>query len=731
MKYLLEVLIEHSTYQLNKPFTYFYEAEEILYAGVRVLVGFANQTLVGYVVEVKTTVKSLKDLNEESAYQIKTIRAILDKKPLLNEELMNLADDYSTTFLVPKIKMLQAMLPPSLKPKKSSLRAPKVAYTQTLKFLKEIDGLSNKQAQWLAHIKDKGTVNKSDIPSPHVAKALIDKGLVEVVLEEKRRLVFPELPEKDRHTLTKEQNDAVQEILGTDDIVYLLQGVTGSGKTEVYLSLTKQYLSINKKVLIIVPEIALTPMMVNYFYAHFKDQIAILHSELTPGERYDEYRHIAEGKAKIVVGTRSAVFAPLSDLGLIILDEEQVDTYKQDQSPFYHAREIAIRRAKYHQGKVILGSATPSLDTKARANKNLYHPVYLTQRIKQMQLPSYEIVDLKQARSFYQNSSLITNRLAEEIKLTLTKKQQVILLLNRRGYAPSIQCRHCGNVYKCPQCHISLTYHSHDRKLKCHYCDYSQPYPIRCEKCGSQDFYQLGFGIERAEEEIKRFFPEAKVGRLDSDIGKTRTLIAETLNQFAQHKFDILLGTQMVAKGHDFPLVTLVGILSADYGLSIPSFRSAEQTFQLIAQAIGRSGRGDQQGRAIIQTYSPSHYAITYGARQDYEGFYQKEMKIRQLTKNPPFWYLLKISIAGKNLDQVIDTADQFALELRQRLINKAIVVGPSAPFISKIGPFYHRHVLLKYKKYNEIIFEINEALKPLFLKTMLKLSIDFEPLDV
>ena len=696
---IVKVLIEYANRTLDRPFSYFYKGNIKIQKGVRVLVCFNRRDIVGYVVDAEETNKTIKEIEEESGYQLNEIVSVIDQTPLLDKELLDLLDKVSSYYLAPKISVLQAMLPPSLSPRRSSLKAPKIAYDQYYEILNdEEEGLTNKQMELLRFIKQEGRVLKRDIKSKSVAEKLIEAEKIKIVKEEKRRLKIPNYKYENPPELTDDQKAVIQEFNESNDPVYLLEGVTGSGKTEVYLSLSEQVLKSGKSVLMLVPEISLTPMMVEYFLHRFKDNVAILHSDLTPAEKYDEYRKIAKGECRVVVGVRSAIFAPLKNIGLIILDEEHTESYKQDTLPFYHAREVAIMRGDYNKAKVLFASATPSLESRARGQKGVYHMLYLKKRINNQKLPSTKIVNMLDYRNIDRESYIFSHALREAIHQTLAKNEQAILLINRRGFSTHVNCRSCGHVFKCPTCGIALTYHKSDNMLKCHHCDYVEPYPEICPECGSNHLLKTGFGTEKIQEEVERLFPSARTLRLDSDSAKNRTKIPETIEAFRKKEADILIGTQMIAKGHDFPDVTLVGIVLADIGLSMPSFRSNERSFQLITQAIGRSGRKEKPGLAIIQTYMPSHYAITFAARQDYELFYRKEMEMRKLQFYPPYAYLTSVTVRGKNEEVVIENTYHIVDFLNDEFFDEAQILGPATPYIPVDMGFNLRNILIKYR---------------------------------
>ena len=725
---IVEVLIEYANYSLDRPFSYFYKGNKNIGVGYRVLVSFNNRESVGYVLACYETNKEVSELEEALGFKIGEIIDVLDDAPLLSEDLLSLADQVSEYYLAPKISVLQSMLPPSLSPRRSSLKAPKIAYDQFVRVINSVEErLTDKQIELLRLLSTSNKVLKRDIKSKSILEKLIEHKRVEVFKEEKRRLSLPEYEMIKPPKLTGEQISVIDEYNSSDDTVYLLEGVTGSGKTEVYLSLSEQVLKEGKSVLMLVPEISLTPMMMQYFLTRFKGDVAILHSELTPSEKYDEYRKIARGDCHVVVGARSAIFAPLSNIGLIILDEEHVESYKQDTPPFYHAREVAIMRAKSHRAKVILGSATPSLESRARAQKGVYHLLMLNNRINNKELPKTTIINLADYHNIDRDSYIFSRQLRKELQGVLDRKEQAILLINRRGFSTSVSCRKCGHIFRCPTCDIPLTYHKSDNMMKCHHCDYVEKMPEECPECGSKYIMKTGFGTERIQEEVERLFPEARTLRLDSDSAKIRTKIPAIVKEFGEKKADILVGTQMIAKGHDFPDVTFVGVVLADIGLSMPSFRSNERVFQLITQAVGRSGRKDKNGIAIIQTYNPTNYAITMAARQNYELFYKKEMEYRHLQGYPPYQYLASITLSGKNEEKVILGMVNLIDVLNNELGDNAVILGPTIPFIPYEGNNVLRTALIKFRNY-DVVRPVLKKVIGIYNNKSLHLSINIDP---
>lgn len=726
---ILEVLTEHRVNALNRPFSYAYFGNKDVRVGFRVLISFHNQKLIGYVIKVEQSELTLEEYSKEKGFNVASILDVLDDSELLNDELMGLVDRICDYYLVSKISVLQTMLPKSLKPQSSSLKGPKVYFDKYLIVINDDEtGLTPRQVDLLRVIKRNGKVLKRDAGSPSVIDKLIKTNHLKIIEIEKFRLELPEYQKETIKVLNDEQKVAVETILAAKETVSLLQGVTGSGKTEVYLSLSEAIIASGRNVLMLVPEIALTPIMVEYFQRRFKGNVAILHSELTEAEKYDEYRRIAKGECRVVVGARSAIFAPLDNIGLFILDEEHVESYKQDVTPYYHAREIAIMRAEYHHGKVVLGSATPSLESKARALKGVYHYACLPHRINDQVLPLVSIIDMANPRNLTRQSVLFSQLLIDKIADRLSKNEQVVLLINRRGYSGYVTCRSCGYIFKCPDCGITLTYHREDEMLKCHHCNHVEFAPKMCPECGGTYFSKSGFGTERIIDEIAKLFPKARTLRLDSDIGRVRNTIAKTIEAFRNKDADILVGTQMIAKGHDFPDVTLVGIVLADIGLALPSFRSSERAFELITQAVGRSGRATKSGEAIIQTYNPNHYAIRLAADQDYEVFFKKEMLARKAQQYPPYTYLTSVTISSKNEELAIKTIHTIAEDITRRAFLDVTVLGPVLPYVNFEKDVHHRVLLLKYKNDSEVKDYLKNLLLTLQNKPSVNVAVNVDP---
>ncbi|MDW4436484.1 primosomal protein N' [Staphylococcus saprophyticus] len=534
--------------------------------------------------------------------------------------------------------------------------------------------------------------------------------------------------------LTSDQQRAFEaiseKIHAHEQCTYLLHGVTGSGKTEVYLQTIEEVLNLNRQAMMLVPEIALTLQMVLRFKRRFGDEVAVLHSGLSKGERYDEWQKIRDGKARVSVGARSSVFAPFKNLGMIIIDEEHESSYKQEDYPRYHARDIAQWRSEYHQCPLILGSATPSLESFARAEKGVYELLSLPNRVNQQALPEVEIVDMREELNSG-NRSMFSNQLRDAIQQRLDNQEQIVLFLNRRGYASFMLCRDCGHVPQCPNCDISLTYHKSTDQLKCHYCGHQEVPPNQCPNCESEHIRQMGTGTQRVEELLQEAFQEARIIRMDVDTTSRKGAHEKLLNDFGSGKGDILLGTQMIAKGLDFPNITLVGVLNADTMLNLPDFRASERTYQLLTQVAGRAGRHEKEGQVLIQTYNPDHYAIKDVQENDYTAFFQKEMNYRKIGKYPPYFFLINFTIAHKEMKKVMEASKHIHKILLQHLTDKALVLGPSPAALSRINNEYRFQILVKYKRepaLHEALKYLDDYYHDQYLKEKLSLKIDIAP---
>lgn len=713
---IAQVYIEYSNMAVDKSFSYLcgeYEVE----AGVRVNVEFAHKVIVGFVYDV------IEMDDREFAqipYDVKKIISVIDEKPLINKELFHLAKFMSETCVAPLISCFQAMLPSKLKPKSTEHKVKKETWVI---FDRYVDMKTELQKEAMEMITVKKEIRRSVFNKSFGTQlnALLNKGAV--YLEEREAIAdFEGIYEDQQLILTKLQQQALEKMQMHEGFhVYLLHGVTGSGKSEVFLQMAKQELQKGKQVLFLVPEIGLTPQMVARVKARFGNEVAIYHSSLNNQEKYEQYKLVAEKKVRIVVGTRSSIFMPFDHLGLIILDEEHDQSYKQDSTPKYHTRDIAIERGKYHQCKVILASATPSLESYARAIKNVYTLVKMKRRING-DMPDTMLIDMKDAMQNGENY-IMSNQLKAAIQNRLDKHEQIILLLNRRGYSPILRCVDCGDVIKCPHCDLALNYHKNTRELKCHVCGYSEPIAYGCKKCGSSQLKYIGIGTQKLEEYVQECFPQANIVRMDADT-TTRKNAHEKLLQKFEREGDILLGTQMIAKGLDYDNVTLVGILNGDALLNRSDYRSVELTFDLLVQASGRSGRGSKDGQVMIQVYDANHYAIQSALHHDYETFFAHEMRFRHLGNYPPYSYLGAITLLDKDENRVFKEANELMDFFKDDRIQ---VLGPVE--LLKLMDQYRYRIILKSKQQELIAKLLYLAYKEhLKNKGKAKVEIDMNP---
>lgn len=570
--------------------------------------------------------------------------------------------------------------------------------------------------------------------SRDVVKFFVDNQLITVLEREKKRSdAYFDVATTDFLDLNAEQAAVVEQVtsqIAQESNPFLLEGVTGSGKTEVYLHIIDKVLKLGKTAIVLVPEISLTPQMTNRFISRFGKQVAIMHSALSDGEKFDEWRKIKSGQARVVVGARSAIFVPIENIGAIIIDEEHEATYKQESNPRYHARDVALLRAKYHKAVLLMGSATPSIESRARASRGVYQFLQLTHRANPMaKIPKVEIVDFRDYVG-QQEVSNFTPYLLEKIADRLEKNEQVVLMLNRRGYSSFIMCRDCGYVDECPNCDISLTLHMDTKTMNCHYCGFEKSIPHTCPNCHSRSIRYYGTGTQKAYDELVEVFPQARILRMDVDTTRQKGAHQRILDKFGNHEADILLGTQMIAKGLDFPNVTLVGVLNADTSLNLPDFRSSERTFQLLTQVAGRAGRAEKEGEVLIQTYNPQHYAIQLAQKQDYEAFYAYEMGIRRQLAYPPYYFTVGLTLSHKDEQTVVRKSFELLQLLRQQLSDKIKILGPTPKPIARTHNLYHYQIIVKYRFEDNLENVLNQILDLTQLPENkdLRLVIDYEP---
>ena len=527
--------------------------------------------------------------------------------------------------------------------------------------------------------------------------------------------------------LTNQQKRTLNEIQYHQFDPHLIYGVTGSGKTEVYMQAIEKVLKEKKEAIVLVPEISLTPQLVSIFKKRFGSEVAILHSRLSDGEKYDEWRKIERKEVSIAIGARSAIFAPFTNLGIIIVDEEHSSTYKQENTPRYHAIDIALFRAKKYNIPVLLGSATPSIESFTRAKAGIYKLSIMNKRVNEM-LPKVTLIDMKD--EIKKGNRILSEILRKKITETLKRGEQVIILLNRRGYSTVSTCKNCGFTDKCPNCDIPLTFHQSSNTMRCHYCGYGSKKLTVCPECGSHDINSFGMGTEKLEEYLKTEFENASIIRMDIDTTTKKGSHEKIVEDFKSEKYNILIGTQMIAKGLDFPKVTLVGVINGDASLNIPDFRSAERTFQLLNQVAGRAGRSDLPGEVIIQGFNIDHYSIVRASQNDYLGFYQEELNIRKILKYSPYYNLCLIKIKDKDYDVALKEAEKIVNHLKSKKLKDVIILGPSSSTIPKINNIYQLQIIIKFKNTKQIIEELI-FIRDYYRSSKVIVDIDLNPIKL
>lgn len=800
---IAEVIVDVPTMQTDQPFSYMIpkELEDVIEVGMRIEVPFGNgnRHIQGFVLNIFVQ-EATTGMTETP---LKALIQPLDVLPVVNSELLALAEYMKATTYAFKITCLQTMLPSVMKskydkqfivrkleqiphelkryfaplvvpydetiallgmPKVKVLRANgsiEVQYlvkkqnrVQTIKMVRSLVTADNfatfsanirkgatRQVQLLEQLTQKPYLAASEYGTMGISLATLKQAQAAnwLVIEEKEQYRDPFAKQTFQQTaplpLNAQQTAALTAITSSETAqseVFLLEGITGSGKTEVYLQAIAHVIDQGKTAMMLVPEIALTPQMVERFKGRFGEWVAVLHSGLSQGEKYDEWRKIERGEAKVVVGARSAVFAPLTNIGLIVVDEEHEASYKQEETPRYHARDLAIWRGTYHHCPVVLGSATPSLESRARAQKGVYRFLQLTTRGNpDAVLPSVQVVDMKHEVS-RKETSTFSQLLQDKIQERLAKEEQIVLMLNRRGYSSFVMCRDCGFVLPCPNCDISLTLHMDTKTMRCHYCGHEERIPHHCSECGSDKIRYYGTGTQKVEEELHELFPDVTVLRMDVDTTRKKGAHERLLKTFAEKKASILLGTQMIAKGLDFPDVTLVGVLNADTSLNLPDFRSSERTFQLLTQVSGRAGRAQKKGEVIIQTFNPEHHAIVLAQQQDYERFYHQEMHVRHQSNYPPYFFTVKVVASHEQEEVAARKMFQVYQEIKNSLSPQAQLLGPTPHAIMRIKNRYYYQLIIKYKQEPllNIVLEklLQESQKE--QRNGLFLSIDNEPLS-
>ena len=692
-----EIILNSEAIEIDRPFTYKVplDMEEKVKVGqiVKVPFGARSKPVEGFILDLKA------EEEMKVSFKMKNILSVENEEPIITEDDLKLINFLREEYLCKYIDAIRLLIPVGiLKGAKSKSRNVIVFIDDNLEKIKNKDGY----IETIDFIKrNTGKYTKTELSKDHglsiyKLNKLIEHGLIKSEEEIVFRYNTREYNKYVQKNLTLEQSMAIKAIEESEENLILLKGVTGSGKTEVYMRIVEKTLKEGKSAIVLVPEIALTPQMIERFKGRFGSNVALFHSKLSDGERFDEWYRVKEGKASLIIGARSAIFLPAKNLGLIIIDEEHENTYKSDQNPKYQTKEVAEYIAKLKGCKVILGSATPTIESYYRAISGEMKLVELNCRVDNRPMPEMTLVDMREElRSG--NKSIFSRRLYVSMKEKLEKGEQIILFLNRRGFSTFVSCRSCGYVFQCEDCDISMTYHKNGF-LVCHYCGKTKQQPNLCPKCGSKYVKFFGAGTERVEEEVRRYFKNAKILRMDIDTTRAKDSHEKIYNAFKVGEADILIGTQMVSKGLDFPNVTLVGILAADMSLNIPDYRAAERSFQIITQVAGRAGRGDKEGEVIVQTYTPEHYSLQYAKKYNYEDFYEKEFTIRAMMGYPPFGRILLINGTGKNENELKNQMIYLGKRVKEKAeeFGGLEVLGPTPCIIYRIKENYRWQIIVK-----------------------------------
>ena len=725
-----EVIINSDAIEIDRPFTYKVKDEdnEKIQVGHRVLVSFGkgNRLIEGFVI-------GLKCEGIENIKRIKKISKIVDEEPILSRDDLKLIDFLREQYSCKYIDAIRTIIPVGLMRGLKNKQKIVICYVKALSEKFQVKENYKKLSEFI--LEHNGEFTKTELHkeygfSIYIINKLIEEGFLEAQEKVVYRYNNRFYKEEEKNILNEEQLEAFNTIINSEKKGFLLKGVTGSGKTEVYMNLVSEVLKAGKSAIMLVPEIALTPQMIERFKGRFGRNVSLFHSRLSPGERYDEWFRIKRGEVSLVVGARSAIFLPIHDLGLIIVDEEHENTYKSDHNPKYSTRDVAKFLSEIKNCKYILGSATPSIESYYDAEIGKLELIEIKNRVSNRPLPDTEIVDMREELK-NRNLSLLSRKLQEEIEETIKRGEQVILFLNRRGFSTFVSCRSCGYVFKCPECDVSMTYHRNGY-LVCHFCGRAKKEEKVCPECGSKYVKFFGAGTERVQEEVQKLFPKARVLRMDVDTTRKKDSHEQIYNAFKNGEGDILIGTQMVSKGLDFKNVTLVGILAADISLNIPDYRSSERTYQIITQVAGRAGRGDKKGKVIIQTYSPENASLNYAVNNNYEELYKEEIRVRKIMNYPPFSKILLINAQSKDEIRVkkfmhILSEKLCTLELEKKNIE---ILGPTPCIITKIKENYRWQIILKGKISVEIRKIIKDTLYELTKSVYndIRVSMDINP---
>ena len=731
-----DIIVDISHEKLDRSFQYKVpkELEEEIQVGMVVTMPFGNGNH-----ERKGYVIGLSDKPAFDTARMKELRGICSSEETTEERLIALAAWMKNRYGSTMVQALKTVFPvrEKVKAKEKRYVVLNIEEEAADKLASELErGRCKARARVLRALLtekklDYTRASKEIGMTASVLRPLIDQGVVQVTQDEVYRMAVDgdNIPREKLSVLTEAQEEALKQIQEewSREIPrpVLIHGVTGSGKTQIYMQLIQQVIDEGRQVIVLIPEIALTYQTVRRFYGWFGDKVSVLNSRLSQGERYDQFKRAKRGEIQIMVGPRSALFTPFSRLGLIIIDEEHEQTYKSENSPRYHARETAGYRTKMEHAYLVMGSATPSLEAYTNAVNGEYRLVKLNARFEDRPLPEVSVVDLREELK-NGNRSILSRSLQTAIEKRLERGEQAVLFLNRRGYAGFVSCRSCGEALKCPHCDVALTEHNNGR-LVCHYCGYEQPRVEKCPVCGSPYIGGFKAGTQQIEQVVRKAFPKARVLRMDYDTTRTKGSYEKILSSFTEHKADILVGTQMIVKGHDFPDVTLVGAVAADLSLNAADYRCAERTFQLLTQAVGRSGRGKKAGEAIIQSYHPDHYSIQAAARQDYEAFYQEEMAYRMLMDYPPAAHMLSVLASGEN-EALLTQGMEYLAKFIERISAKykIHVIGPAYASVGKVNDIYRKVLYLKHhdeqilqdiKSKTEKYIEVNSGFRKLFIQ--------------
>ncbi|OPJ65554.1 primosomal protein N' [Clostridium chromiireducens] len=724
-----EIIINSEALEIDRLFTYKvpYELMENIGVGFRVNVPFGqrNKPIEGFVFSL------LQEDSIKLDYKVKEILKLCDDEAMLTVEDIQVIQFLRRKYLCKYIDAVRLMIPVGI------MKGSKNKKKKVIVINKEVKEDELKKESYINLynfiINNNGIYTKSEIVndkefSLYCLNKLIEKEILKVEEQVVFRYNTRRYDNDYNKLLTDEQRECLDTILNEAKLKYLIKGVTGSGKTEIYIRLVEEMLNQGKSSIVLVPEISLTPQMIERFKGRFGEDVALFHSKLSDGERFDEWYRIKEGKAKLVIGARSALFLPLQNLGLIIIDEEHENTYKSEHNPKYHTREVSEFICELKGCKLILGSATPSVESYYKALKDEYTLIEMHKRVNGKKMPHMQIVDMREELK-NKNLSLFSRQLLNELENTLRDKKQVILFLNRRGYSTFISCRSCGYVFKCPECDVSMTYHKNGY-LICHYCGRAEKVSKVCPECNSKYVKFFGAGTERVELEVKKYFPNAKVLRMDVDTTRHKNAHESIYNSFKSGEADILIGTQMVSKGLDFKNVTLVGVLAADMSLNMPDYRAAERTYQIITQVAGRAGRGEDEGKVIVQSYTPHHYSLKYAKEEDYESLFREEINIRRLMGNPPFGKILLILGSSKYEEKLVKFMYTLEGNLKKLVLEDFTMLGPVPCIITKLKDNYRWQIIIKGNFDDEFSEKVKDTLYLLnkSVYNEVRVSIDINP---